>query len=203
MLSSIKEINNEDLIEKMKKSDKPIIDALNYRRTIRNYDIDYKIPQEHLDEIVHAGMFAPTACNSQPYDLVVVRNVAKLEEVSKLVLDNLPEHFKSHVLERKEKHGVKNVVTCDANCIIFFVKNERQIKDFVELDVGISCMAMMTAALQFRLDTMCLGFFRTPIVEKYFGFKEGSVPLALAVGKVKGDRIFPHKDLISKITYID
>lgn len=203
MLSSKYESDNTNIVEKLKTSDKPLIDALNFRRTIRNYDPDYVIPQEHIDEILHAGQFAPTACNTQPYDFLVIRNKKKLDEVSEKVLNSLPEGFKSHCLGRKEKHGVTNVVTCDASLVILFVKNERAMKDFVGIDVGISAMAMMTAALQFGLDTMCLGFFKNPAVEEYFGLAKDSVPLGLAIGKVKGERTFPHKDLIGKITFCD
>lgn len=203
MISPKKEVNNEDIVEKMKTSKTPILDALNFRRTIRNYDINYKIPQEQLDAIIHAGKFAPTACNSQPFDFLVVRNKQKLDEVSQKTIEKLPEQFKAHVLERKEKHHVENVITCDAPVVIFFVKNSRQIKNYVDIDVGISAMAMMTAALQFGIDSMCLGFFQSPIVEEYFGKEKGSIAMGLAFGKVKGDRIFPHKDLLQKVDYID
>lgn len=203
MLSNIKETNNENIVEKMKTSKLPIIDALDYRRTIRNYDINYKIPQEQLDQILYAGKFAPTACNSQPFDFLVIRNKEKLDEVAEKTIAVLDEKFQSHLKERKAKHGVENVVTCDAPCVVLFVKNERKIEKYVEIDVGISAMAMMMASLQFGLDTMCLGFLRNPKVEEIFGLPKDSVALGLAIGKVKGDRVFPHKDLIQKVEYID
>ncbi len=203
MLSNIMEVNNANIVEEIKKSDKPLLDAMDYRRTIRNYDIDYKIPQDQLDALLHAAKHAPTACNSQPFDFVVIRNVQKLDEVCNKVIASLPEQFQGHVKERTTKHGVKNVITCDAPCVILFVKNERKIPNFVDIDVGISSMAIMIGALQFGLDTMCLGFLRNPIVEEYFGLPKDSVAMGLAIGKVKGDRTYHHKDLIQKVTYVD
>ena len=187
----------------MKKSEVPILDALNWRRTIRNYDVDYKIPQDQLDAIIHAAKFSPTAWNSQPFDFVVIRNTQKLDEVSNQLIGTLSKEFQEHINGRIAKHGVKNPVTCDAPCVILFVKNERKIPNFVDIDVGISAMAIMTAALQFNLDTMCLGFFQNPKVEEYFGLAKGSVAMGIAIGKVKGERTYHHKDLIQKVTYVD
>ncbi len=100
MLSPIMEVNNENIIEKMKNSDKPILDALDFRRTIRNYDIDYKIPQDQLDAILHAAKNAPTARNSQPFDFVVIRNSQKLDEVCDKFMNSLSEDMKGMLNER-------------------------------------------------------------------------------------------------------
>lgn len=197
------DINNDNIVEKLKKSEKPIIDALNFRRTIRNYDNSFQIPKEQLDEIINAGRNAPTACNTQPFDFIVVKNTKKLDEVSDKILSQFPEQAKADFLKRKEKHGVNNVVTCDCPLVVIFVKNERQMKQYVDIDVGISAMAMMAAAIQYGYDSMCLGLFQNPAVEEYFNLPKGSVPLALAIGKVKGDRSFPHKELISKVSFVE
>ena len=38
-----------------------ILEALKHRRTIRNYDPDYQIPQEQLKEILNAAQIVPTS----------------------------------------------------------------------------------------------------------------------------------------------
>ena len=63
-------------------------------------------------------------------------------------MDALPESkFKQHFIERRDRHGIKNVVvTCDAPCFVIIVKNERADKDWVKVDAGIASMAIMIAA---------------------------------------------------------
>ena len=49
---------------------KSILEALKYRRTIRNYDLDYQIPKEQLDEILNAAQIAPTSKDLQEVDFM-------------------------------------------------------------------------------------------------------------------------------------
>jgi len=68
---------------------------------------------------------SPTAGNFQGHDYIFVTNKEKLDELEKDLLEVIPEQMKNHFLERRKKHNVKNVVTCDAPCLVLIVKNER------------------------------------------------------------------------------
>ena len=69
-------------------------------------------------------------CDFQGNDFVVVTNKEKLDKLEKIILDSLPDdNFKKHFIERRDRHGVKNVVTCDAPCLVVIVRNERADKD--------------------------------------------------------------------------
>ena len=86
--------------------------ALERRRTIRNYDPNWQIPKDQMDKIMNAAQLSPTACNFQGQDYIVVTNKEKLAKLEKIIIDSLPEdNFKKHFVERKERHGVNNVVT--------------------------------------------------------------------------------------------
>ena len=41
------------------------IEAIERRRSIRQYDHNYQIPQDILEKIMHAAQTAPTACDYQ------------------------------------------------------------------------------------------------------------------------------------------
>ena len=56
---------------------KSVLDVLKYRRTIRNYDPDYQIPKEQLDEILNAAQISPTSKDLQEIDFIVLRNKDK------------------------------------------------------------------------------------------------------------------------------
>ena len=51
------------------------------RRSIREYTTE-NISDELVEKILKAGMNAPSAMNQKPYEFIVVRDKAKLEELS-------------------------------------------------------------------------------------------------------------------------
>ena len=183
-----------------------VLDALNNRRTVRNYDSEYQIPKEQLDTIIKAGQYSPTACDFQPVDFIVVTNKDLLNKMEEATVKSLPESdFKKHFIERKQRHGVKNCVTCDSTCTILIVKNERATDLWTPIDAGIAAMGMMTAAQNFGIDSMCIGVIAMEDTrqanEELFGLKKGSLVLGLCLGK-KLDTFIPgKKEIKSKIFY--
>ncbi len=184
------------------------LQALEKRRTIRNYDPDWQIPKEQMDKIMNAAQLSPTACNFQGQDYVVVTNKEKLAKLEKIIIDSLPEdNFKKHFVERRERHGVNNVVTCDAPCVVLIVKNERANEDWIKIDSGIACMSIIMAAQNFGIESMCLGVVAMGCTqdkcEELFGLKKGSLILGVALGKPKGELKLHEKDIKCKVSYIE
>ena len=183
-----------------------VIDALENRRTIRQYDPEYSIPKETIDKIMHIAQLSPTACDFQGQDYIVVTNKSKLEKLEKIIIESLPENdFKKHFVERRERHGVKNVVTCDAPCVVLIVKNERADENWVKIDAGIASMSIMMAARSFGIETMCLGVVAMDCTrdkcEELFGVKKGGMILGVALGKPRGELKLHEKKIKSKVTY--
>ena len=182
---------------------KNIVEPLKHRRTIRNYDPDYEIPKEQLDEIINAAQISPTSKDLQEVDFIVLRNKTKIDEIEKIILNEFPEEGKKKFEERRKIYGVKNVITCDAPVIILLIRNERKEK-FVDVDGGIAAMSIMMAAQHFNLESMCLGIItRFPKVEEMLGLVKDSLILGIAIGKIKGEPIVKEKVIKSKITYMD
>jgi nitroreductase len=182
--------------------------ALERRRTIRNYDPNWQIPKDQMDKIMNAAQLSPTACNFQGQDYIVVTNKEKLAKLEKIIIDSLPEdNFKKHFVERKERHGVNNVVTCDAPCVVLIVKNERANEDWIKIDAGIACMSIIMAAQNFGIESMCLGVVALNCTqdkcEELFGLKKGSLLLGVALGKPKGELKLHEKDIKSKVSYVE
>ena len=184
------------------------LEALEKRRTVRNYDPDLQIPKEQMDKIMNAAQISPTACNFQGQDYIVVTNKDKLAQLEKVVMDCLPDdNFKKHFAERKQRHGVNNVVTCDAPCVVLIVKNERADDYWIRIDAGIASMSIMTAAQNFGIESMCLGVIATKDTqekcEELFGLKKGSLLLGVALGKPKGELKLHERQIKCKVSYID
>ena len=49
-------------------------DVIRERRSIRKFKKGAPIPQEHVHKILEAAMMAPSACNSRPWEFVVVES---------------------------------------------------------------------------------------------------------------------------------
>ena len=135
----------------------------------------------------------------------MIQQQLSLESV---IINSLPENnFKKHFIERKERHGVNNVVTCDAPIIILIVKNERANDDWIKIDSGIASMSIMIAAQNFGIESMCLGVVAMKETqekcEQLFELKKGSLVLGVAIGKPKGKIELKEKVIKSKVSYIE
>ena len=60
-------------------------EALLKRRSIRKFKAD-KISKDLIDELMHAAMSGPSACNRRPWEFYIVTNEEKLNEVKKASL---------------------------------------------------------------------------------------------------------------------
>ncbi len=55
------------------------------RRSVRKF-LDTPVPNECIDELLHAAMSGPSACNKTPWEFYVVKNTEKLSKVKKASL---------------------------------------------------------------------------------------------------------------------
>ena len=139
--------------------------------------------------------------NTRFFDVINKEKLIKLEEE---VIGSLSDDdFKKYFLERKERHGVKNVVTCDAPIVILIVKNERANEDWIKIDAGIASMSIIVAAQNFGIESMCLGIVANEKCEELFGLKKGSLVLGVAIGKPKGKIELKPKVIKSKVSYVE
>lgn len=57
-------------------------EALLKRRSIRKFT-EQSVSEEMIDELLHAAMSGPSACNKKPWEFYVITNKDKLEELKK------------------------------------------------------------------------------------------------------------------------
>ena len=57
------------------------LDALLTRRSIRKYD-DRELPNDLLAELIKYGMYAPSACNKQPWHFIIIKERKLLNEIA-------------------------------------------------------------------------------------------------------------------------
>lgn len=102
-------------------------DVLRARRNVREYE-DRPIAGEDLDRILEAGRRAPSAGNSQPWDLVLVTDRAALERLA------------------GASQGAGHVARSAATVALVAPIREGGRRDWLQFDLGQATMAMMLAA---------------------------------------------------------
>ena len=61
-----------------------VIEAIRNRRSIRKFKQGAKVTDEQIKLLLEAAMLAPSACNTQPWEFIVVKDRAKLEQIRKV-----------------------------------------------------------------------------------------------------------------------
>lgn len=59
-----------------------IVEAIRTRRSIRKYKQNTQVTEEQIKLLLEAAMMAPSACNTRPWEFVVVRSRDKLDELA-------------------------------------------------------------------------------------------------------------------------
>ena len=179
-----------------------VLELLNNRHTIRNYDPNFQIPEDVLHKIFEAARISPTAFGSQDVDFLVCTNREKNQQAADEQLKILPKDVVSQLLERKEKFNVTNVLTCDASAEVIIYHNERGHNDSTPLHAGLAAMAICACAKEFGLDTMCHSVMAGEGSEKVYGLPKGSAILAVAIGKALPNAHISQREIKNKVTYI-
>ncbi|MCM1099826.1 MAG: nitroreductase family protein [Clostridium sp.] len=61
------------------------LETIKSRRSIRKYDANAAVPREHVTQILEAAMMAPSACNTRPWEFVVVESGEMKEEIMRVM----------------------------------------------------------------------------------------------------------------------
>ena len=67
------------------------------RRSVRKFK-DEKVPDELIENLLKAGMQAPSSCNSQPWEFIVVSKEEDKEAISKMHKFAKPAAGASHLI---------------------------------------------------------------------------------------------------------
>ncbi|OHT17373.1 nitroreductase family protein [Tritrichomonas foetus] len=180
-----------------------VLELLNNRHTIRNFDPAYEVDKEVLKKIVECARIAPSAYSVQDVDFLVCTNRAKNQEAADAQISALPADVAAHLNSRKESFGVTNVLTCDASAEIVLYHNERGHKDNTPIHAGLAAMSICACAREFGLETMCHAVMCGPGAEKVYGIPEGSSIIAVAVGRALPNAHISTRQYNNKVTYIE
>lgn len=166
---------------------KNTIDTIYDRRSIRKY-LDKPVNLDLLQEVLRAGMFAPSASNKQPYHFIVFDNKEKITEIKNL-------------------HPYAKTLETAPVCIMVCGDTEKEMAEgFYVCDCAAVCENMLLAAKALGLDTCWMGVYPwqelTEDIAKHYELPSTVVPFALIAmgyGAVELER--PRRFDESKIHY--
>ena len=116
------------------------IDTIYDRRSVRKY-IDKEVNPDIVDEILRAGMFAPSGCNKQPWHFVVFNEKDLIQEI-------------------KAMHPYASALSTAPVCIMVCGDIEKEMAPgFYQVDCSAAIENMLLCAKALGLDTCWMGIY--------------------------------------------
>ena len=160
-----------------------LLDIIYDRRSVRKYQ-DKPVPKEALEEVLRAGMYAPSAMDCRPWHFVVLQKREDLAFIQSV-------------------HPYSNMLSSAPACILVCADSKRCCPGYFPEDCAAATQNILLAAKCLGLDTCWLGVYPAgerlqPLAER-FGLPEGMLPFSLiAIGyggeeKKRPERFDPEK----------
>lgn len=163
------------------------IDTIYDRRSVRKYN-EKSVNPDLVDEILRAGMFAPSGCNKQPWEFVVFNERQIIDEI-------------------KNMHPYASALATAPVCIMVCGDTQREMaKGFYQVDCSAAIENMLLAAKALGLDTCWMGIYPWEEVmqnfSKKFALPENIKPFALiSLGYAQDKQQRPKRYDSSRIHY--
>ncbi len=152
-----------------------IMEAILKRRSVRNY-LDKPVEEEKLMEVLEAGRLAPSACNNQPWKLVVVKN---------------PETRKSLAVACDNQSFVGTAPVIIVGCITGKGFNMGGWYNSNILDLALALDHMTLQAAYLGLGTCWIGAFNEKEVKKLLDIPENvRVAAILTLGYPRNEHVY-------------
>lgn len=171
------------------------------RYSCRNFTGE-AIPQEMLEAVAIAGVQAPSAMNLQPWEIIVIRDKALLDDMDATVMEMLSKQEDKALYDRMMSRGGK--LFYNAPCMYVVAK-----KEGADLDCGIVTENIALAASSLGLGNVICGLAALPFAtDKGEIYKEKIIPegyefgVAVLVGYAADDKGTPHEPNMTKIKYV-
>ena len=145
-----------------------VLEAIKGRRSVRSFEGEKNVPEETVEELIDAALWAPSAGNIQPWEFIIVRN----PEIKKKLADAA---FSQSFLEEAP---VVIVVCADEN---------RSSEGYGQRGRTLYCLQDTAAAIQnihltahsLGLGTCWVGAFKEEEASKILKIPQGIRPVAL------------------------
>jgi nitroreductase len=175
-----------------------MLQALSDRRTCRSFDPTKPIPRNILEQILSAGLNAPTGMNSQVFDFYIVTRPSSLSAISASAVAGLPPELASFI------RGPESILY-GAPAAILLVP-ARKTTFCSSYDLGIISESIAVAAAALGLGSVILGIVRycqAEALKQAVGPAVENVALGVGIGYAAADWSVKPRELTTPIRYVE
>lgn len=143
------------------------------RQSVRRYQ-DKPVEREKIDKIIEAVHLAPSACNSQPWKLIIVDEPELKEQVARATFNDIIS-FNRFALEAP----VIAVLVIEKAKLIAQIGGNIKNQEYPHYDIGIAAAHFCLQAAELGMGTCMIGWFNERKIKKLL-----NVPDKLRIGLV-------------------
>ncbi|MGE7112537.1 nitroreductase family protein [Lysinibacillus sp. NPDC047702] len=178
--------------------------VMHERKSVRKYEVNFKIPQAELEELLVEATTAPSSSNLQPWRFLVIQdptvkkelrqianNQEQVETASAIIAvlgdmemyKNVEEVYTNNFEQGYMDEATKNIMI--ENSLKLYPNLPKEIlKNIATFDAGLISMQIMLLAKDMGYDTVTMGGFNKEAFAKHFELADHLVPIVLiAIGK--------------------
>ena len=138
----------------------PVLNCIFARRSIRNYVDDKPVEREKVEALLRAAMAAPSACNLQPWEFIIIDDPSEMTAFKKLVRGG-------------QFNAPMAMVVCARTGYVPWEGNGWQI------DCAAAIENMMLAAVEMGLGSLWIGDYNRKGVREFLNIPEGVEPVSI------------------------
>ena len=154
------------------------LDFVSKRQSVRAYDTQRPVEKEKIKRILQAAQLAPSACNAQPWHIIVVdepelkNKVSDTTSARALGMNHFTKQAPVHLILVEEKVNLSSGIGG-------WVKQ----KDYAQMDLGIIAAHIVLAAYSEGLGSCILGWFNEPAMRELLSIPDSKrVWLDITIG---------------------
>lgn len=193
------------------------------RRSVRNYDENYKISRRELNEILNLALRAPSSMNLQPTQFVVVESAEAKAKIRPHLYGNLLQLDTSSafiiltsdlnkyengikIFDKAESLGIVPKEVADHQRSMFKARNENYNLEATingnYLDVGLVAMQLMLVAKEYGYDTCAIGGFNKKTILKSLEIENDKIMpvLIISIGRAKSVGYNSYRQPVGDVT---
>ncbi len=164
------------------------LELVKLRKSCRKYS-NRSLPHEILERCLEASRLAPSACNSQPWNFIVIEDRGLKEKVGEAAFSGI-----YSVNSFAKKAPVLVAVIREKTSYLLKVGSFLRGTQYSLIDLGITCEHFVLQAAQEGLGTCWLGFFNEKSVKKILGIpKHKKVDILISVGYPEDNALIDKK----------
>ncbi len=148
-------------------------ELIRLRQSVRKYQ-EKPVEKEKLEQLIEAVRLAPSACNSQPWKLIIVDEPALKNQVAKATF-NKTVSFNKFAVEAP----VIAVLVLEKAKMIAQIGGGLKNREFPLIDIGIAAEQFCLQAAELGLGTCMMGWFNEKKIKKIL-----SIPSKKRIGLV-------------------